>query len=47
MWVPSLGMEDPLKEEMATPPGFLPGKLHGQEEPGRLLFIGWQRVVND
>jgi len=29
MWVPSLGQEDPLEKEMATPV-FLPGKYHGQ-----------------
>ena len=28
--VQSLGQEDPLEEEMATTPGFLPGKSHGQ-----------------
>ena len=26
----SLGQEDPLEEEMATPPVFLPGEPHGQ-----------------
>ena len=30
MWVQSLGQEDPLEEEMATTPVFLPGKSHGQ-----------------
>ena len=29
-WVRSLGREDPLEKEMATPPVFLPGKSHGQ-----------------
>ena len=29
-WVGSLGGEDPLEEEMATTPVFLPGKPHGQ-----------------
>ena len=29
-WVRSLGWEDPLEKEMATPPIFLPGKSHGQ-----------------
>ena len=29
MWVPSLGQEDPLEEEMATHSVFLPGKSHG------------------
>ena len=28
--VPSLGWEDALEEEMATPPVFFPGKPHGQ-----------------
>ena len=30
MWVQSLGWEDPLEEEIATHPVFLPGKFHGQ-----------------
>ena len=30
MWVQSLGQEDPLEEEMATTPVFLPGKSHGR-----------------
>ena len=30
MWVRSLGQEDPLGEEMATHPVFLPGKSHEQ-----------------
>ena len=30
MWVPLLGWEDSLEEEMAITPVFLPGKLHGQ-----------------
>ena len=29
-WVQSLGWEDPLEEEMATIPVFLPGESHGQ-----------------
>ena len=32
-WVPSLGWEDPLEEEMATHGVFLPGKSHGQKNP--------------
>ena len=28
MWVPSLGLEDPLEEEMATHSSNLPGKFH-------------------
>ena len=30
MWVRFLGRENPLEEEMATPPVVLPGKSHGQ-----------------
>ena len=30
IWVQSLGQEGPLEEEMATPPGFLLRKFHGQ-----------------
>ena len=30
IWVQSLGQEDPLEEEMAPTPVFLPGKFHGQ-----------------
>ena len=29
-WVPSLGQEDPLKEEVATHSSILPGKFHEQ-----------------
>ena len=29
-WIQSLGQEDPLEEEMATPPVFLPEEFHGQ-----------------
>ena len=29
-WVRSLGREDPLEEEMATNPVFLPGESHGE-----------------
>ena len=30
MWIGSLGQEDPLEEEMATTPVFLPGEFQGQ-----------------
>ena len=30
-WVQSLGQEDPLEEEIAITPVFLPGKSHGQK----------------
>ena len=43
-WVPSLGQEDPLEEEMATHPVFLPGESPQTEEPGGLQSTGLQRV---
>ena len=43
-WVPSPGWEDPLEEEMATHSSILPWKIPWTEEPGRLEFIGSQRV---
>ena len=42
MQVPSLGLEDPLKEAMATHSGILAWKLPWTEEPGRLQSIGSQ-----
>ena len=42
--VQSLGQEDPLEEEMAPTPVFLPGKIVWMEEPGRLRSMGLQRV---
>ena len=47
MWVPSLGVEGPLEEEMETHSCILAWKVAWTEEPDRLLFIGWQRAVND
>ena len=44
MWFLSLDWEDPLEKEMATTPVFLPGKSHGQKEPGRLQSMGSQRA---
>ena len=38
--IQSLGQKDPLEEEMATCSIFLSEKVHGQEEPGRLQFMG-------
>ena len=32
MWIWSLGQEEPLEEEMALTPVFLPGEFHGQEQ---------------
>ena len=44
MLVQSLGWEDPLEEEMATPSGILAWKIPWTEEPGRLQSTGSQRV---
>ena len=33
----SLGQEDPLEEEMATPPVFLPGEFHGWATVHRII----------
>ena len=43
-WVKSLGREDPLEEEMATAPVFLPENIPWAEESGGLQTIGSQRV---
>ena len=43
-WVPSPGWEDPLEEEMATHSSIFPWEIPWTEEPGRLEFIGSQRV---
>ena len=38
------GWEDPLEQEMATPPSILTREILWTEEPGRLQFIELQRV---
>ena len=45
--VQSLGREDPLEKEMATHSRTLAWKIPWTEEPGRLQFIGSQRVRHD
>ena len=45
--VQSLGGEDPLEEEMATHSSVLAWRNPGIEEPGRLQFMGLQRVRHD
>ena len=47
MWVQSLGWEDPLEEEMATPSSILAWKIPRTEEPGGLQPLGLQRVGHD
>ena len=44
MWALSLGLEDPLEEEMATYSNIPAGKIPWTEEPGRLQSMGLQRV---
>ena len=47
IWVPSLGLEDPLEKEMATPSNILAWEIPWTEEPGRLQSKGYQRVGHD
>ena len=46
-WVRSLGQEDPLEKEMATHSSTLAWKIPWAEKPGRLQFMGSQRVGHD
>ena len=46
-WVQSLGQEDSLEEGMATHSSILAWKIPWMEEPGRLQFMGLQRVRHD
>ena len=43
-WVRSLGQEDPLEKEMATHSSTVAWKISWTEEPGRLQYMGSQRV---
>ena len=45
--VQSLGQEDPLEEGMATHSSILAWKTPWTDEPGRLRFIGSQRVRHE
>ena len=45
--VRSLGGIDPMEKEMATHSGILAWRIPWTEEPGRLQFIGSQRVRHD
>ena len=45
--VQSLGQEDLLEKEMATHSSILAWKIPWTEEPGRLQFMGSQRVGHD
>ena len=46
-WVLSLGQEDPLEEEMATPSSILAWKIPWAEEPDGLPSVGLKRVKHD
>ena len=41
------GQEDPLKKGMATHSSILACEIPGTEGPGRLQFVGLQRVGHD
>ena len=45
--VRSLGQEDPLEKEIATPSSTLAWKIPWTEEHGRLQSMGSQRVGHD
>ena len=45
--VQSLGWEDPLEKKMATQSSSLAWRLSWTEEPGRLQYMGSQRVGHD
>ena len=44
MWVQSPGREDPLEEGRATHSSILAWRISRTEEPGRLQYMGSQRV---
>ena len=44
MWVPSLGLEDPLEEEVATHSSILVWRIPWTEEPGGLQSTASQRA---
>ena len=46
-WVQSLGWEDLLEKEMAAHSSTLAWKIPRTEDPGRLQFMGLQRVGHD
>ena len=47
MWVRSLSREDLLEKEMETHFSILAWKIPWTEEPGRLQYLGLQRVGHD
>ena len=47
IWVQSLGWEDPLEKEKAVHSSILAERTLWLEEPGRLQFMGSQRMGHD
>ena len=47
MQIQSLGLEDPLEEEMATHSSILAWRIPWTEEPGGLQSMGLQRVRHE
>ena len=47
MWVQSLGLEDPLEEEITTHSSILAWEISWTEDPGGLQSSGSQRVGQD
>ena len=47
MCVQSLGQEDPLEKGIATSSSILTWRIPWTEEPGRLEFMGLQKVGHD
>ena len=43
-WVQSLGWADPLEKDMATHSSIFAWRIPCTEEPGRLQYMGSQRV---
>ena len=46
-WVQSLGLEDPLEEEMAIPSSILAWEITWTEEPGGIQSMGRHKVGHD
>ena len=46
-WVQSLSQEEPLEKGMATHSSILAWRIPWIEEPGRLQYLGLQRVGHD
>ena len=47
MWVPSLGQEDPLEEDMATHSSILTWRIPQTDDHGGLQSMGSQKAGHD